>query len=73
MKKSMETQVTKDDKKKYVAALQSIKEIAPEIKKKEVDDMIKVVENLNEWTKGETNEPKKQGRCSPSWWIAFDY
>jgi hypothetical protein len=48
----MESQVTKEDKEKFVVALKSIRETAPEIKRTEVDDMIKLVEGLKEWTKG---------------------
>jgi hypothetical protein len=42
----MESRVTKEDKEKFITALKSIRETAPQIKIKEVDDMIKLVQGL---------------------------
>ena len=46
MKATMEKKVTEDNRKKYLEALKSIRNTAPECKQKEVDDMIKLVERL---------------------------
>lgn len=57
MKSTLEKKVTEDSKAKYLKALQSIKDTAPECKKKEVEDMIKLVEKLHV-SKGE--EPAEE-------------
>ena len=51
----MEKKVTAEDKKKYEEALRSILNTAPECKKKEVQDMLKLVEKL-QVTKKSTQE-----------------
>ena len=55
MKSTMEKKVTAEDKKKYEEALRSILNTAPECKKKEVQDMLKLVEKL-QVTKKSTQE-----------------
>jgi hypothetical protein len=46
MKQTMEKSVTEESKTKYLEALKGIRTTAPECKIKEVDDMIKLVQNL---------------------------
>jgi len=47
MKQTMEKTVTEESKTKYLEALKGIRTTAPECKIKEVDDMIKLVQNLH--------------------------
>jgi len=47
MKQTMEKSVTEESKTKYLEALKGIRATAPECKTKEVDDMIKLVQNLH--------------------------
>jgi len=56
MKSTMEKKVTEDSKKKYLEALNSIRSTAPECKRKEVDDMIKLVEKLQVTKNPETED-----------------
>lgn len=57
MSKKMEKKVEAEDKARFLDSLKALREVAPESKRKEVDDMIKLVENLKVAKPGEPVPP----------------